>query len=65
MASEANVSVVSIAPFSHFSALIVFEIESDIEPFSEEYIQNLYLFSKEILTIDQTSYVYSYAPPSQ
>jgi RND superfamily putative drug exporter len=43
------------------TALIVFEIESDIEPFSEEYIQNLYLFSKEILTIDQTSYVYSYA----
>ena len=43
------------------TALIVFEIESDIEPFSDEYIQNLYLFSKEILTIDQTSYVYSYA----
>jgi RND superfamily putative drug exporter len=43
------------------TALVVFEIEDGTDPFSEENLQNLYLFSKEILTIDQTNYVYSHA----
>jgi RND superfamily putative drug exporter len=43
------------------TALVVFEIDNSIDPFSEENLQSLYLFSKEVLSIDQASYVYNYA----
>jgi RND superfamily putative drug exporter len=43
------------------TAQIVFEIEENVDPFSEEHIRNLYNFSKEIMTIEHTSYVYTYA----
>ena len=43
------------------TAQIVFEIEGNVDPFSEENIRNLYNFSKEVLTIEHTSYVYTYA----
>ena len=43
------------------TAQIVFEIEENIDPLSEENIRNLYNFSKEIMTIEHTSYVYTYA----
>lgn len=43
------------------TALVVFEIEDGVEPFSEENLRSLYLFSKEILNINKTSYVYTHA----
>jgi len=43
------------------TALVVFDIEDGVEPFSEENLRNLYAFSKEILSIDRASYVYTYA----
>ena len=43
------------------TAQIVFEIEENVNPFSEENIRNLYNFSKEVMTIEHTSYVYTYA----
>jgi RND superfamily putative drug exporter len=42
------------------TAQIVFEIEENVDPFSEENIRNLYNFSKEIMAIKHTSYVYTY-----
>ena len=43
------------------TAQVVFEIEEGIDPFSEENIRSLYDFSKEIMQIEHTSYVYTYA----
>ena len=43
------------------TAQIVFEIEEGVDPFSEDNIRTLYDFSKEIMTIEHTSYVYTYA----
>jgi RND superfamily putative drug exporter len=43
------------------TALVVFEIEDGVEPFSEENLRSLYLFSKEILNINKASYVYTHA----
>ncbi len=43
------------------TAQVVFEIEEGVDPFSEENIRVLYDFSKEILEIEHTSYVYTYA----
>tara|TARA_B100000459_G_scaffold45247_1_gene23078 strand:+ start:1414 stop:3747 length:2334 start_codon:yes stop_codon:yes gene_type:complete len=43
------------------TALVVFEIEEGIDLFSEENIRSLYDFSKEIMQIEHTSYVYTYA----
>ena len=43
------------------TAQVVFEIEEGVDPFSEENIRVLYDFSKEILEIEDTSYVYTYA----
>jgi len=42
------------------TAQIVFEIGENVDPFSEENIRDLYNFSKEIMTIKHTSYVYTY-----
>ena len=41
--------------------LLLDEIEENVNPFSEENIRNLYNFSKEVMTIEHTSYVYTYA----
>ena len=43
------------------TALVVFEIDDSVELLSEEYIRSLHSFSKEILAIENTGYVYSYA----
>ena len=43
------------------TALVVFEIEDGVEFLSEEYLRSLHSFSKEILAIENTGYVYSYA----
>jgi len=43
------------------TAQIVFEIGDEVDPFDRENLLNLYDFSKEIMDIEHTSYVYTYA----
>ena len=43
------------------TALVVFEIDEGVDFLSEEYLRSLHSFSKEILTIENTGYVYTYA----
>ena len=43
------------------TATLVFEVDTDSDIFSEQNLRDLYALSKEILLIDNTMYVYSYA----
>ena len=43
------------------TATLVFEVDTDSDIFSEQNLRDLYDLSKEILLIDNTMYVYSYA----
>tara|TARA_Y100001970_G_scaffold202691_1_gene246785 strand:- start:134 stop:2467 length:2334 start_codon:yes stop_codon:yes gene_type:complete len=43
------------------TALVVFEVDDGAELLSEEHLRSLHSFSKEILSIDNTGYVYTYA----
>ena len=43
------------------TAMLVFEVDTDSDIFSEENLRSLHALSKEILDIDNTMYVYSYA----
>ena len=43
------------------TALIVFEIDEEVDPLAEQNIRDLYAYSKEILEIDGVNYVYSYS----
>ena len=43
------------------TALVVFEVDGDVELLSEEHLRSLHAFSKEILSIENAGYVYTYA----
>lgn len=43
------------------TALVVFEVGGDVELLSEEHLRSLHAFSKEILSIENAGYVYTYA----
>ena len=43
------------------TATLVFEVDTDNDLFSEQNLRDLYALSKEILQVDNTMYVYSYA----
>lgn len=43
------------------TAMLVFEVDTDSDIFSEENLRSLHALSKEILEIENTLYVYSYA----
>ena len=43
------------------TALVVFEINEGVDLLSEEYLRSLHSFCKEVLTIENTGYVYTYA----
>ena len=43
------------------TATLVFEVDTDSDIFSEQNLRDLYALSKEILQVDNTMYVYSYA----
>jgi len=43
------------------TALVVFEVDEGVELLSEEHLRSLHAFSKEILSIENAGYVYTYA----